>query len=54
MHDAEVISPKESFSGFGFLPNVKDEPRPSLARRVQHDGSQSGASFPEFVREHAA
>jgi len=28
-----------------FLPNVKDEPRPSLARLVQHDDLDSAASF---------
>jgi hypothetical protein len=33
-----------------FLPNVKDEPRPSLARCVQDEDSESGASFRRFVR----
>jgi len=29
----------------GIAPNVKDEPRPSLARLVQHDDLDSAASF---------
>ena len=28
-----------------FLPNVKDEPRPWLARRVPHNDLDSGVSF---------
>jgi hypothetical protein len=32
------------------LPNVKDEPRPSLARLVQHQDLDSAASFRTVVR----
>jgi hypothetical protein len=32
------------------LPNVKDEPRPSLARIVRHHDFDSAASFRENVQ----
>ncbi len=32
------------------LPNVKDEPRPWLARRVPHDDLDSAVSFRQLVR----
>ncbi len=35
-------------------PNVKDEPRPWLARRVRHDDLDSVVSLRKFLRSHAA
>jgi hypothetical protein len=39
-----------SFLGFAFWPNVKDEPRRELARRVQDYDSLSTVSFRTFIR----
>jgi hypothetical protein len=50
-----ILASVKNISRFIFiLPNVKDEPRWELARRVQHYESRSSVSFRERFRSHAA